>query len=68
MNYLKNNFSLKPGQLLGSLAIMLAALLWSIDGLFIRPKFYILPAEIVVFLEHFLGFIVLSPFIFISFE
>ena len=68
MNYLKNNFSLKPGQLLGSLAIMLAALLWSIDGLFIRPKFYILPAEIVVFLEHFLGFIVLSPFIFISLE
>ncbi|MFA5155309.1 MAG: riboflavin kinase [Patescibacteria group bacterium] len=50
---------------LGSLAIMLAALLWSIDGLFIRPRFYILPAPLVVFVEHALGFLVLSPFIFI---
>jgi len=49
----------------GSLAIMLAALFWSIDGLFIRPEFYLLPAGLVVFLEHALGFIVLSPFVFI---
>lgn len=68
MNHLKNKLGLKPGQLSGSLAIMLAALFWSIDGLFIRPKFYVLPAELVVFLEHFLGFIVLSPFIFIARE
>jgi len=60
-----NKLGLKPGQLAGSLAIMLAALLWSIDGLFIRPQFYVLPAELVVFLEHLLGFIVLSPFIFL---
>ena len=51
---------------LGALAIMLAALLWSLDGIFIRPKFYVLPAALVVFLEHALGFIVLSPFIFLS--
>ncbi|MDD4901187.1 MAG: EamA family transporter [Patescibacteria group bacterium] len=51
---------------LGALAIMLAALLWSLDGVFIRPKFYVLPAGLVVFLEHALGFIVLSPFIFLS--
>lgn len=44
---------------------MLAALFWSIDGLFIRPKFYSLSAELVVFWEHALGFIALSPFIFI---
>jgi drug/metabolite transporter (DMT)-like permease len=43
---------------------MLAALLWSLDGIFIRPKFYALPASLVVFLEHALGFVVLSPFIF----
>jgi len=49
---------------LGALAIMLAALLWSLDGVFIRPKLYALPAGLVVFLEHFLGFLVLSPFIF----
>ena len=42
---------------------MLAALLWSLDGVFIRPKLYHYPAGLIVFLEHFLGFIVLSPFI-----
>ena len=66
MSFRNNKLNLKPGQLAGSLAIMLAALLWSIDGLFIRPQFYTLPAELVVFLEHLLGFIVLSPFIFIA--
>lgn len=42
---------------------MLAALFWSLDGVFIRPKFYSLPPALVVFLEHFLGFIVLTPFL-----
>ncbi|MFA6106912.1 MAG: DMT family transporter [Patescibacteria group bacterium] len=51
-------------KLLGAGAVMLAALLWSLDGVFIRPKLYALPAGLVVFLEHFLGFLVLSPFIF----
>ncbi|MFA6513781.1 MAG: EamA family transporter [Patescibacteria group bacterium] len=64
--FTNNKFGLKPGQIIGSLAIMLAALFWSIDGLFIRPKFYVLPAELVVFLEHVLGFVILSPFIFLS--
>jgi len=49
--------------ILGAGAIMLAALFWSLDGTFIRPKFYTLPAGLVVFLEHILGFIFLSPFI-----
>jgi len=52
--------------ILGALAIMLAALFWSLDGIFIRPKFYVLPAALVVFLEHALGFLVLSPFVFLS--
>jgi drug/metabolite transporter (DMT)-like permease len=52
--------------ILGALAIMLAAFLWSLDGVFIRPKFYVLPAPLVVFIEHALGFLVLSPFIFLS--
>jgi len=51
--------------LTGAGLIMLAALFWSLDGVFIRPQFYILPASLVVFLEHALGFIVLSPFLFI---
>jgi len=54
--------------IIGALAIMLAALLWSLDGTFIRPKFYELPAGLVVFLEHILGFIVLSPFIYIGWK
>ncbi|MFH1582970.1 MAG: EamA family transporter [Candidatus Falkowbacteria bacterium] len=52
--------------ILGALAIMLAALFWSLDGVFIRPKFYVLPAALVVMLEHALGFLVLSPFIFLG--
>ncbi|NQU98807.1 EamA family transporter [Candidatus Woesearchaeota archaeon] len=50
----------------GALAIMLAALFWSFDGIFIRPKFYELSATLVVFLEHLFGFVVLSPFIVLS--
>ncbi len=57
-----------PYTLAGAAAIMLAALLWSIDGLFIRPQFYLLPAELVVFCEHALGFMVLAPFIFYDWE
>ncbi len=52
--------------IIGALAIMLAALFWSLDGTFIRPKFYELPANLVVFLEHFFGFLVLSPFLFLG--
>lgn len=52
------------GFVFGALAVMLAALLWSLDGVFFRPKFYNLPSGLVVFLEHFLGFIILCPFIF----
>ena len=55
---IKNGYTL-----IGSLAIVLAALLWSVDGIFIRPAFYVLPPALVVFWEHFLGFLVLSPFV-----
>jgi drug/metabolite transporter (DMT)-like permease len=54
--------------IIGAGAIMLAALFWSLDGVFIRPKFYVLPAGLVVFLEHFLGFLLLVPFIFIDWK
>ncbi len=54
--------------LVGALAIMLAALLWSLDGVFIRPKFYLLPAGLVVFLEHLFGFLVLSPFVILNWQ
>ncbi len=44
----------------GILAVMGAAFLWSLDGVFLRPKFYNYPAGAVVFLEHLLGLIFLS--------
>ena len=58
MNRNSKNFSL----LIGAVAVAVAALLWSIDGVFIRPQFYRLPAGLVVFFEHALGFLVLIPF------
>lgn len=66
-----NNAKLKKfdkKMIMGAGAVMLAAVLWSLDGVFIRPKFYVLPAGLVVFLEHLFGFIVLSPFIFLSWK
>ncbi len=66
MNINKNNLS--KSTIIGAAAIMGAALLWSLDGVFIRPKLYALDAGLVVFIEHFLGFIVLSPFIFLNWK
>jgi drug/metabolite transporter (DMT)-like permease len=54
---LKNPFGV------GLAAIVVAAFLWSLDGLFFRTQLYGLPAEVVVFWEHALGFVVLSPFL-----
>ncbi|MFH1789848.1 MAG: EamA family transporter [bacterium] len=48
----------------GALAVAIAAILWSLDGTFLRPKLYTLPSPLVVFLEHLLGFIVLTPFLY----
>jgi len=64
--HLKSIYRIDKRIALGALAIMLAALLWSLDGIFIRPKFYTLPAPLVVFLEHLFGFIILCPFIILS--
>lgn len=46
----------------GSASVILAALLWSLDGL-LRTQLYTLPPAVVVFWEHALGFILISPFI-----
>ncbi len=47
---------------------MFSALLWSIDGIFIRPSLYALNPGLLVFLEHLLGFIILSPFIYLGWK
>ncbi len=59
MNKGNKNFSF----VIGSIAIGIAAMLWSLDGVFIRPQFYHLPAALVVYFEHAFGFLVLLPFL-----
>lgn len=46
----------------GSAAVVVAALLWSVDGL-LRRHLFTLPAPVIVFWEHAFGFIVLLPVI-----
>lgn len=53
--------------IISSLAVILAATLWSLDWILIRPNFYHFPAITIVFLEHFLWSLILSPFLFLSF-
>jgi drug/metabolite transporter (DMT)-like permease len=52
---------------LGSASVILAALLWSLDGL-LRTQLYSLPPAVVVFWEHLLGLILISPFILATFK
>ncbi|MBI2617024.1 DMT family transporter [Candidatus Gottesmanbacteria bacterium] len=47
----------------GPVFIIIAALLWSMDGI-LRRSLYSLPPEIIVFWEHLLGAIILIPFFF----
>lgn len=47
----------------GPFFIIFAAFLWSLDGL-LRRSLYVLPPAIIVFYEHFLGALVLSPILF----
>lgn len=49
----------------GSGAVILAALLWSIDGL-LRRNLYNLPPSVVVFWEHIFGLVIITPFIITS--
>lgn len=50
---------------IGALAVVVAALFWSLDGIFLRPRLVSVSPSLVVFLEHSLGFIILLPFLFI---
>lgn len=51
----------------GSVAVVAAALLWSVDGL-LRRHLYALPAPVIVFWEHAFGFILLIPAIVLSWK
>lgn len=47
---------------LGALAVVVAALLWSLDG-YLRQSLYSLPPSVVIFWEHLFGLVVLLPYI-----
>ncbi len=47
----------------GPIFILIAATLWAFDGL-IRQHLYTLPPITIIFFEHLIGLIMLSPFVF----
>lgn len=47
----------------GPILIIIAALLWGVDGI-IRRNLYALPPIAIIFFEHLAGFLVLTPFVF----
>lgn len=53
---------MKNLQKFGPLFIIIAALLWSLDG-FLRRSLYVLPPTVIVFYEHLLGAVILLFFI-----
>ena len=46
----------------GPILIIIAALLWAVDGV-IRRNLYALPPITIIFFEHLVGLIILSPFV-----
>ncbi len=46
----------------GPLLIIIAALMWSFDGI-LRRSLFVLPPAVIVFWEHMLGFAILTPFL-----
>ncbi len=53
---------------IAALFVIIAATLWGVDGVFLRPYLYTLPVSMVVFVESFIITIILSPFLYRSFR
>jgi len=53
---------------LAPLFIVIAAALWGLDGIVLRPSLYSLPVPLVVFVEHLLAFAVMLPFLIVEFK
>lgn len=62
MNQKSRNF------MIWALSVIISATLWSLDWILIRPNFYTISPMIVVFLEHFLWALFLSPFLIMWFK
>ena len=54
-------------KIIPSLAIIFAALLWSLDGL-LRQELYLISSFVIVALEHVIGALIFLPFLFRSFS
>ena len=52
--------------ILGAVAIIFAAALWGVDGIVLRPSLYHLNVTVVVFLEHFIAFMIMTVVLFKS--
>jgi len=50
------------------LFIIIAAFLWALDGIVLRPSLYSLPVPLVVFVEHALAFLIMLPFLIAEFK
>ncbi len=53
---------------LAPLFIIIAAVLWGLDGIVLRPSLYSLPVPLVVFVEHALAFLIMLPFLIKEFK
>jgi len=53
---------MKKLQFFAPLFIIIAATLWAIDGIVLRPALYTLPVPLVVLVEHGLAFLLMLPF------
>jgi len=49
---------------IGAIAVMFAACMWGLDGVVLRPSLYHLDVSVIVFLEHFIAFIIMSIVLF----
>ncbi|MBU1164644.1 MAG: DMT family transporter [Patescibacteria group bacterium] len=48
-------------QKIGPLFVIVAAFLWALDGIVLRPELYSLSVPLVVFVEHALAFLIMTP-------
>lgn len=68
MLVLNNNYWVMNKRYIWAISIVIAAIMWSLDWTLIRPKFYNFSPINIVFLEHFLWALVLSPFLIMWFK
>ncbi|MCZ7609830.1 MAG: DMT family transporter [Ignavibacterium sp.] len=60
---MKNNFKNSETKFLSSAAVIIAASLWGVDGIVLRPSLYSLPVPLVVFVESAIVAVLLTPFL-----